>query len=237
MKNQKGFTLIELLVVIAIIAILAGMLLPALSQAKAKAKTVHCSNNLRQLGLAMILYTDDTEFYPGHYDTRRSVIVWPGRVFPYVGTRDLFFCGQNKPIFQWKTNDLSGNQFPFNLRSTSGFSYGYNDWGVQELTRPHLGLGGHIGDPNDGELKATKVLVPSDMVIVGDSKSDLNWDTAIDPADLVDHEWPSKRHSLGANIVFGDGHVEWDRQEDWVAATDEARRRWNNDNLPHREHW
>jgi prepilin-type N-terminal cleavage/methylation domain-containing protein/prepilin-type processing-associated H-X9-DG protein len=249
-RNSKGFTLIELLVVIAIIAILASMLLPALSSAKAKGKQIACMNNLKQMGVALNLYLNDYQRYPGHYLVAGSrdtpgvgSIVWPGRLYPFLNNRKIFFCSSNKPIFEWTTQSRNRQMvFPFNLpAATAGFSYGYNDWGVREFTNPHLGLGGDIG-AGLTEVKESAIKAPADMVAIGDSRSDFFWDTAIDPADSGTfanpaREWPSRRHNLGSNILFCDSHVEYGKQMDWVASNVNARKRWNADNQPHQDLW
>ena len=86
--RKKRFTLIELLVVIAIIAILASMLLPSLQQARIAARKTACTNNMKQIGTALMMYSGDYEYFPpakssemGNFNSRG----WHWLTMPYLG--------------------------------------------------------------------------------------------------------------------------------------------------------
>jgi len=244
-RKVSAFTLIELLVVIAIIAILAAMLLPALAKAKAKAKQTACLNNLRQCGIATIMYTDTYKRYPGCLWLNATFYyVWPVRLFSQMGTnRSVFYCPAANPNSGWDVtvntgpNGLgatspSGTTDPWGISSRTRFSLGYNDWGLKDPGPGQLGLGGDVnvvGEVNDSQVKN-----PTEMIMLGDSKPDGRFDGNIDPKNPA--EWPSNRHNRRTNLMFCDGHAESAKRADAINPRNDLwRRRWNNDNQPHLE--
>ncbi len=137
-QKETGFTLVELLVVIAVIAILAALLVPALSRGKDSAKSAACKSNLRQIGLALIMYVDEHEKYPG------SIMYDSGRGFESDGKGH----GWTGPLTQYVrgTGVGKGGEAGFN---TIGSETRPNLWTCpgQPPTKRNLGVAVPLGSP------------------------------------------------------------------------------------------
>lgn len=235
-SRRRAFTLVELLVVVGIATMLIAVLFPALTGARRQAQRVHCAANLRSIGQALTLYTQQYGYYPGSalYGTRNGAfVVWQTRLRALMGgEKRVFNCPAQDPRCEW-TDGAPGpveratavhvayGYDPGERVLTGGmyFSYGVNAWGTGVPTP--IGTRG-LGDgkspvPDDvPELRASRVKVPAEMIAVADATADGRFDHLIHPYGDVSakHLWPGAVHSGGPNVLFCDGHVQWYAQKD-----------------------
>jgi prepilin-type N-terminal cleavage/methylation domain-containing protein/prepilin-type processing-associated H-X9-DG protein len=249
-NRRAGFTLVELLVVIAIVALLAALLLPALSKAKAQAQSAVCKNHLSQIGMAMTMYVSDFNMYPSWRGP------WAEKLLPYEPlswTNTSWHCPTylaERGLVQWQPPPPEGGV------QKLWTSYSYNAFGMKGYAFTGTGVGISQGPPLGlGTMQWTSdvrdhlVVAPSQMYGVADARplwvpnnNGFIGRQVMEPWMLLPsglnaaYTEASPPHSKGYNMLFTDAHVDLVKRKDYLYPPRTAHN-WNRDNQPHPEMW